>query len=39
MSADQVGSQQSFLHAAKAELVLTWDALAIAAGIEPGALR
>ncbi len=39
MSMEQVESQQSFLQAAKAELGLTWDALAIAAGIEPRALK
>jgi hypothetical protein len=39
MSLDQVESQQSFLHAAKSELGLTWDALAVAAGIEPRALK
>jgi hypothetical protein len=39
MSVDQVESQQSFLHAAKSELGLTWDALAEAAGIEPRALK
>lgn len=35
----EVESQQSFLHAAKAELGMTWDALAVAAGIEPRALK
>ena len=39
MSVDQVESQQSFLHAAKAELDMTWDVLAVAAGIEPRALK
>jgi antitoxin HigA-1 len=39
MSIEQVESQQSFLHAAKAELGMTWDALAVAAGIEPRALK
>ena len=39
MSLEQVESQQSFLHAAKAELGMTWDALAVAAGIEPRALK
>ena len=39
MSVDSVESQQSFLHAAKAELGMTWDALAVAAGIEPRALK
>ncbi|MES2951285.1 MAG: hypothetical protein V4858_22360 [Pseudomonadota bacterium] len=39
MSVEQVESQQSFLQVAKAELGLTWDALAIAAGIEPRALK
>lgn len=39
MSVDQAETQQSFLHAAKAELELTWDALAVAAGIEPRALK
>jgi hypothetical protein len=32
-------SQQEFLHAAKATLDLTWDELAVAAGIEPRALK
>nr|WP_295770588.1 hypothetical protein [Rhodoferax sp.] len=39
MSVEQVETQQSFLQAAKAELGLTWDALAFAAGIEPRALK
>ena len=39
MSLEQVESQQSFLHAAKAELGMTWDALAVAAGIAPRALK
>lgn len=39
MSVEQVESQRSFLHAAKAELGLTWDTLAVAAGIEPRALK
>lgn len=39
MSDEQVDSQQSFLRAAKAELGMTWDALAVAAGIEPRALK
>lgn len=39
MSIEQVESQQSFLHAAKASLGMTWDALAVAAGIEPRALK
>ena len=39
MSVEQVESQQSFLHAAKSELGLTWDAFAVAAGIEPRALK
>ena len=39
MSIEQVESQQSFLHAVKAELGMTWDALAVAAGIEPRALK
>ena len=39
MSIEQVESQQSFLRAAKAELGMTWDALAVAAGIEPRALK
>ena len=39
MSVEQVENQQSFLHAAKAELGMTWDALAVAAGIEPRALK
>ena len=34
-----VESQQIFLQAAKAELGMTWDALAVAAGIEPRALK
>ena len=33
MNVDQAGSQQVFLHAAKAELALTWHALAIAEGM------
>ena len=33
MNVDQAEGQQVFLHAAKAELALTWDALAIAAGM------
>ncbi len=32
-------SQQEFLQAAKATLGLTWDALAVQAGIEPRALK
>ncbi|MGB7990985.1 MAG: hypothetical protein WCF44_16425 [Candidatus Methylophosphatis roskildensis] len=32
-------SQQDFLRQAKATLGLTWDALAVAAGIEPRALK
>ena len=39
MNVEQVESQQSFLHAAKAELAMTWDALAVAAGIAPRALK
>lgn len=39
MSVEQAESQQFFLHAAKAELGMTWDALAVAAGIEPRALK
>ena len=39
MNVEQVENQQSFLHAAKAELGMTWDALAVAAGIEPRALK
>ena len=39
MSALQVDSQQSFLHSAKTGLGMTWDALAVAAGIEPRALK
>lgn len=39
MSIEQVESQQSFLHAAKAALGMTWDALAVAADIEPRALK
>lgn len=41
MSTDQTQaqSQQDFLHEAKASLGLTWDALAVAAGIEPRALK
>ncbi len=39
MSVERVASQQSFLHAAKAELGMTWDALAVEAGIEPRALK
>jgi hypothetical protein len=39
MSIEQVESQQSFLHAAKAELGMTWDVLAVKAGIEPRALK
>jgi hypothetical protein len=36
---EQAKSQQSFLHAAKAALEMAWDALAVAAGIEPRALK
>ncbi|MBH2018419.1 MAG: hypothetical protein I8H91_02400 [Burkholderiales bacterium] len=39
MSVEQAQSQQLFLQAAKAELGMTWDALAVAAGIEPRALK
>ena len=39
MSVEQVEGQQSFLHAAKAELGMTWDGLAVEAGIEPRALK
>ena len=39
MSVEQVVSQQFFLQAAKAALGMTWDALAVAAGIEPRALK
>ncbi|MDD2808994.1 hypothetical protein [Rhodoferax sp.] len=39
MNVEQVESQQSFLQAAKAELGMQWDALAVAAGIEPRALK
>ena len=39
MSLEQVESQQAFLHAVKAELGVTWDALAVAAGIAPRALK
>lgn len=39
MNVEQVENQQSFLHAAKAELAMTWDALAVAAGIAPRALK
>ena len=39
MSVEQVERQQSFLQAAKAELAMTWDALAVAAGIAPRALK
>lgn len=39
MNDEQTETQQSFLHTAKAELGMTWDALAIAAGIEPRALK
>ena len=39
MNVEQVENQQSFLHAAKAELGMTWDALAVAAGIAPRALK
>ena len=39
MNDEQVETQQTFLHAAKAELGMTWDALAVAAGIEPRALK
>lgn len=39
MSVEQVEGQQSFLQAAKAELGMTWDVLAVAAGIEPRALK
>lgn len=39
MSAGQVQGQQLFLQAAKAEPGMTWDALAVAAGIEPRALK
>ena len=39
MNVQQVESQQAFLHAAKAELGMTWDALADAAGIAPRALK
>ena len=39
MNVQQVVSQQSFLHAAKAELGMTWDALAVEAGIAPRALK
>ena len=35
----QEQSQQEFLQTAKATLGLTWDALAVAAGIEPRALK
>ncbi len=35
----QERSQQEFLREAKATLGLTWDALAIAAGIEPRAFK
>jgi hypothetical protein len=35
----QEQSQQEFLQAAKAVLGLTWDALAVEAGIEPRALK
>lgn len=36
---EQAQSQQNYLHEAKAILGLTWDALAVAAGIEPRALK
>lgn len=39
MNVEQVESQQSFLQAVKAELGMPWDALAVAAGIEPRALK
>jgi hypothetical protein len=39
MSVEQVESQQSFLRAAKAELGVKWEELAVAAGIEPRALK
>ena len=39
MNVEQVENQQAFLHAAKAELGMTWDALAVAAGIVPRALK
>ena len=39
MSVEQVESQQSFLQAARAELGMTWNALEVAAGIEPRALK
>lgn len=39
MNVEQVESQQFFLQAAKAQLGMTWDALAVAAGIEPRALK
>ena len=39
MSVDKVESQQPYLQAAKAKLGMTWDALAVAAGIEPRALK
>jgi len=39
MNVEQLESQQDFLKAAKTELGVTWDALAIAAGIEPRALK
>lgn len=35
----QEQSQQEFLQAAKSTLGLSWDALAVAAGIEPRALK
>ena len=39
MNGEQFESQQLFLEAAKAELGMIWDALAVAAGIEPRALK
>lgn len=39
MNVEQIESQQSFLQAAKAEMGMTWDALAVASGIEPRALK
>jgi len=39
MSVEQEPRQQDYLLAAKATLGLTWDELAVAAGIEPRALK